>query len=77
MSGYADDERRKLNKAFAENILKTEVEPGLLTDVEAFAKIADFVAYVAEDDSIFVEDLTMLFVGVERLLSLTFLRRNI
>lgn len=62
---YVTKERRKLNREFAGRILKAEVEPGRITDVEAFSKVADYVAEMTVSNDDFVKDISVLLVGKE------------
>lgn len=57
--------RRTRNKDFAKK-MSEETKSGQMTDVEAFAEIADYAASLTDDTDQFVRDLTMLFVGVEK-----------
>ena len=63
--GYDDHERRMNNRMYAMVVLN-KVITGDITDGEAFARLADNIAYVSDDNKMFVHDLTMLLAGVEK-----------
>ncbi|MDO8499768.1 MAG: transglutaminase domain-containing protein [bacterium] len=70
------EDRRKLNKQYAERLLKDKVETGNLTDVEAFARIVNFVADVTHSNDEFVSDLGVLFVGTEKVISYAYFKQG-
>src|SRR3989339_1402424 len=70
------EDRRRLNKEYAERLLKNEVESGKITDIEAFAKIANLVAQVTHDNDEFVKDLSVLLIGVEKVISYAYVKQE-
>jgi Transglutaminase-like superfamily/LGFP repeat len=67
--GHSDYERRMNNKRYCKHVLNNVVE-GAITDVEALARLADYVAYVTDTNEMFVKDITMLLYGAEKIVSI-------
>ena len=66
---YDNHSRRVNTKEYTKMILK-KVMKGEISDAEAFARISDYIAYVTNTNEKFVRDLTLLLVGVEKIVSI-------
>ncbi|MFH1533578.1 MAG: hypothetical protein ABID64_01465, partial [Nitrospirota bacterium] len=62
----SEESRRYQNKEYGRKIYLELVDPGIITDVEAFAMVMDYIANrinISTDD--FVKDVTQIFLGAD------------